>query len=69
MRIPIFLFALFLFILAGLSRADEPPEIRMAVLPGNVGLAMVKMMDQPAAAGFTARFELGGSKKHRVARS
>ncbi|RPI72599.1 MAG: hypothetical protein EHM45_21985, partial [Desulfobacteraceae bacterium] len=58
MKIPSLFFCLFLTLLPFPSRADEPPEIRVAILPGNVGLAMVKMMDQPVGSGFTARFEL-----------
>jgi hypothetical protein len=63
MRILLLLFSLFLFIPLGLSQADEISEIRVPVLPANVGLAMVKMMETSVTAEFTTRFELGGFKK------
>lgn len=47
-----------MMVLPFISNADAPAPIRAATLAGNVGLAMVRIMDQPAKNKYPTSFEV-----------
>lgn len=49
---------IFLLFIPTMGITKDASRIRVAALAGNVGLAMVKMMDEPLTAGFKTSFEV-----------